>query len=73
MNAILISFIISLGVLNFLARSVEKKKFNNGICSECGGKWEHFDTDSQGGRGYRCLECNRYIWISYKVDKIKTA
>jgi len=41
------------------------KNWNGGKCS-CGGSWESFDTDSQGGRGYACRKCNeRYIWISY--------
>lgn len=71
MKALLIGFLLGFGLPIFLARRFEKKKFNNGICSKCGGKWERFDTDSQGGRGYRC-ECGRYIWITYKVDKIIT-
>ena len=32
----------------------EKRGFNNGICPICGKKLEHFDDDSQGGRGYCC-------------------
>ena len=44
----------------------EVKKYNNGICPHCGGKIEHFDTDSQGGRGYCCTKCRKYyIWISW--------
>lgn len=44
----------------------EKKNWNGGYCSRCGEKWNHFDNDSQGGRGYNC-GC-RHIWISYAVD-----
>ena len=51
------------------ARRSEKKKWNNGECPKCKNKWRHFDTDSQGGRGYTCDKCNDVIWISYHVDK----
>lgn len=49
----------------------EKKDFNNGICPRCGAKLVHFDTDSQGGRGYTCRQCNKYYtWVSYpSVDR----
>jgi len=49
------------------ARSNEKKNWNNGICSETQKPWVQFDTDSQGGRGYKSGEYT--IWISYAVDK----
>jgi len=45
----------------------EKRTWNNGICVENGLPWERFDTDSHGGRGYKAGD--RYIWISYNVDK----
>ena len=41
----------------------ERRKYNNGICKETGKPWEYFDTDSQGGRGYKSE--NYTIWISY--------
>ena len=48
----------------------EYKYFNHGICPYCGTKLRHFDTDSQGGRGYTCGKCNYYTWVSYGiVDK----
>jgi len=56
-----------IGVI-YMARRREQHEWNNGKC-ECGGLWEYFDTDSQGGRGYKCPECDNHIWISYKVDK----
>jgi len=52
----------------FFGKCWELKDWNNGFCGKCGEKWENFDTDSQGGRGYTCLD-NHYIWCSYNVDK----
>ena len=65
--ALLISFIIFGGMI---VKKSEKKRWNNGICKECGLKWIHFDTDSQGGRMYRCDNWH-YCNVSYNVDKIK--
>ena len=53
-------FIISFCVVAMLAigihiaRRSEAKRFNEGRCRHCGGWFEYFDTDSQGGRGYAC-------------------
>lgn len=50
----------------------EKREFNNGICPICGEKLEHFDNDSQGGRGYCCpsKDHSYYTWVSYRfIDK----
>lgn len=46
----------------------DKKEWNNGKCPLCGNQYELFDMDSQGGRGYVCRNCKKYIWISYNVD-----
>lgn len=51
------------------ARSREKKRYNNGICINCGNKLRHFDVDSQGGRGYCCDKCHYHTWVSYDIDK----
>lgn len=61
-----------LGVIIFIVglwygRASEKQVWNNGIAPS-GEPWQHFDTDSQGGRGYTDGYGN-YIWISYKADK----
>lgn len=40
--------------------------WNGGTCPKCGKRWEYFDSDSAGSRGYRCA-C-RHLWISYNVD-----
>jgi hypothetical protein len=64
-------FLATVGVflfVMFLARQSEKSRWNEGIHKDCGGKWEHFDNDSQGGRGYSCDECDYSTWISYSVD-----
>lgn len=45
----------------------EAKQWNRGVCRENGLRWVHFDTDSQGGRGYRAGDC--YCWISWPVDR----
>lgn len=47
----------------------EKKLWNNGICAEYGEPWVRFDTDSQGGRGYKCRD--RSVWISWPVDRLR--
>lgn len=44
---------------------LEYKSFNKGICPKCGKHLIHFDTDSQGGRGYCCRKCVYFTWISY--------
>ena len=67
----LVAILIIMIVGMILARHWEKKDYNNGICTQCGGHLEHFDDDSQGGRGYRCDKCGRYVWVTYNVDKEK--
>jgi len=59
-------FIISSACL--IGRFLEAKDWNHGRCKECNDSWDRFDTDSQGGRGYKC-GCGNMIWISYKVDR----
>lgn len=53
--------------LIIFARSREAMDWNGGYCT-CGKPWRYFDTDSQGGRGYKCDDCHQTIWISYNVD-----
>lgn len=67
---LLIFLLIFLLIMPFYAIHCEKKDFNNGICPKCGNKLYHFDTDSQGGRGYCCHKCPYFTWINWKcVDK----
>lgn len=42
----------------------EKREYNNGKC-KCGGDWEYFATDSQGGVGYECSNCGKVVWHSW--------
>jgi ssDNA-binding Zn-finger/Zn-ribbon topoisomerase 1 len=60
-------------MLNFVlglvwAKRMEKEKWNNGRCPICGKPWIRFDTDSQGGRMYKCENDHRCT-ITYNVDK----
>ncbi|MCK5607746.1 hypothetical protein KAR91_38040 [Candidatus Pacearchaeota archaeon] len=48
-----------------LARWLEKKAYNNGVCPYCNTDFKYFDTDSQGGRGYRCKTGCTTTWVSW--------
>lgn len=59
--------LIPLLLLGLIGSITERHKWNNGICKETGEPWVYFDTDSQGGRGYKSRD---YVcWVSYPVDK----
>ncbi len=66
--------IIAIAVLALLVSGLiwaitsESRAWNNGLCAKYGEPWVHFDTDSQGGRGYKCRDAT--IWISWPVDRI---
>ena len=62
---IVISIIVT---LMFMGYRMDKKDWNHGFCPKCNIRWRCFSFDSQGGRGYKCPECNEHIWISYLVD-----
>lgn len=66
---VMISFLIA---IIFFGRYSEKKKWNNGICPNCGSSLilNPWMRDSQGGRGWTCPEtdCDYTAWISYNVD-----
>lgn len=52
-----------------VGHSIEKNRWNKGKC-KCGNTWELYDEDTNGGRGYYCRQCKRYVWIVYSfVDK----
>ena len=58
----------------FLASRSENKKFNKGICPDCGANLilNGWMIDSQGGRGWTCptKDCSYTAWVSYPfVDK----
>lgn len=67
--SVIILFII--GGLCICSYTGEKRDFNDGVCKFCGSKLYHFDTDSQGGRGYVCDNCRKHwCWVSWKkIDK----
>ncbi len=49
----------------------EKRAFNGGTCRVCFSPLRHFDTDSQGGRGYVCHN-RHHIWVSWPgTDKVE--
>ena len=55
-----VSALLLVGLYGFLA---ERRNYNNGICRRNGEPWQYFDTDSQGGRGYKSGE---YVtWVSW--------
>jgi hypothetical protein len=54
----------------FFVAVEEHKVFNRGKCS-CGGNWDSFDRDSQGGTGWICDECGVHIWTSWVIDTRK--
>ena len=58
--------ILFIMISGMLASRREKHTWNNGICRNNGLPWEYFDTDSQGGRGYRAGEA--YCWQTYGHD-----
>jgi len=62
-----------MGGLVFFARRSEKKKWNKGLCPDCGSNLvlNGWMIDSQGGRGWACPKsgCGYKAWISYNVDK----
>lgn len=75
MNWNLIIVLVTIGAGIFfafggIAKHFEAKDWNGGVCKGCGRKWKYFDTDSQGGRGYKCGN-GHVFWASYKVDKVE--
>lgn len=70
---IIVLFILIIALIAGIVMAIlsEKKNFNNGICPHCNKELRRFDTDSQGGRGYCCDDCDYYVWVSYNcVDSI---
>ncbi len=60
--------LVTVMVLGMLyARHTERVMWNDGVCAATGKPWVRFDTDSQGGRGYRSDD--NWLWVSYDVDK----
>ena len=67
--AIIVPVVLGIG-LAVTGVLLEKRDFNNGFCPHCKQRLKFFDTDSQGGRGYCCRDCNYVTWVSWlSVDK----
>ena len=65
MGLIIIGILIILFIVGCISEYLEKKYFNNGICPKCGHKLYYFDTDSHGGKGYTCNNCNYTTWVTW--------
>jgi hypothetical protein len=52
------------------ASMAERRAWNRGICRQTGEPWVYFDTDSQGGRGYKSGK--HCTWISWPgIDSLR--
>ena len=60
LSAIVVVAFLCLGLA---MRTLDALTWNNGICKENGLPWEYFDSDSQGGRGYKAG--GHTCWISW--------
>jgi len=60
--------IVALSVIGVVGFFLERRDWNRGQCRKCGCEWRYFDTDRQGGRGYRD-DHGHYLWISCPLDK----
>lgn len=59
-----------IATVSTLAWLLDRMAWNGGKCP-CGGQWIYFDTDSQGGHGYKCSSGvpNHVVWISSGMDR----
>lgn len=55
------------------AAGSEKYDWNRGVSASCRTAWNIFDTDSQGGRMYKC-GCSEvhHLVVSYAVDRVRS-
>lgn len=51
-------------LVGWYAARCESRRFNGGVCPSCNKPLRWFDTDSQGGRGYTCRDCDYTCWVS---------
>ena len=67
----IIMVILILFIFYNIAIIFESKDYNKGKCVKCGSELKYFDTDSQGGRGYKCCgDCGYTTWVSYnRIDR----
>lgn len=63
---IVLGIMLVWGVISW---ALDTYAWNGGVCRRSGEPWQHFDTDSQGGRGYKDTQGNT-CWISWPwVDR----
>lgn len=63
---VIIMWIILLIVMDLILSRLDKKKWNNGICPQCGKPWR-FESHYKGGRMYVC-ENHHSCRIGYGQD-----
>lgn len=64
--------VIFLAIMTYASIRFEAKEYNNGFCPKCGAELVQYDTDSHGGRCYKCSKCKYPVWVSnHCVDKKK--
>lgn len=69
MKIAIVALLVIVGVAGIsIARYLEKREYNNGVCRMCGHPLILFDSCYNGDRGYKCLRCHYTFWISYNVD-----
>lgn len=64
---VIIVWIILLIVLYLILSKLEKRKWNHGICPECGKPWRYRYFSHKEGRVYYC-ENGHYIKVKYGSD-----
>lgn len=57
------SIIVMWLLLGLYGSISERREWNGGVCRQTGMPWEYFDTDSQGGRGYKSGD--NVVWVSW--------
>ena len=57
----------TIAVFALCSYMLERRAWNRGQCRQCSAQLVYFDTDSQGGRGYRCSQAWSHpsVWISW--------
>lgn len=64
---VIIVWIILLIVLYLILSKLEKRKWNHGICLECGKPWRYRYSSRKEGRVYYCKN-GHYIKVKYGSD-----
>lgn len=57
--------VASFALLFRVGPCLDRTKWNSGKCAAHGRTWIYFDTDSQGGKGYKCEE----TWRTTEPDE----